>query len=55
MSSSSFPLTTKCNAEYDLVPAWANPALAVLALLTVSFLAMALAALIIRVKSRFQR
>jgi hypothetical protein len=49
-----FPLTTKCNAEYDLVPAWTNPALAVLAVLTVSFLAMALAAVFIHVKSRLQ-
>jgi hypothetical protein len=49
-----FPLTTKCNAEYDLVPAWTNPALAVLAVLTASFLTMALAALFIHVKSRLQ-
>jgi hypothetical protein len=47
-----FPLTTKCNAEYDLVPAWTNPALAVLALLTVCFFGAMLAALFIRVKSR---
>lgn len=47
-----FPLTTKCNAEYDLVPPWTNPALAVLALLTGSFFVMALAALFTRVKSR---
>jgi len=47
-----FPLTTKCNAEYDLVPAWTNPALAVLAVLTMSFFGAMLAALVIRVKSR---
>ncbi|WP_461164092.1 hypothetical protein [Arthrobacter sp. R4-81] len=49
-----FPLTTKCNAEYDMVPLWTNPALAVLALLTASFFGMALAALFIRVKSRLR-
>ena len=47
-----FPLTTKCNAGYDLVPPWTNPALAVLAVLTVSFFGAMLAALFIRVKSR---
>jgi hypothetical protein len=47
-----FPLTTKCNADYDLVPAWTNPALAVLAILTVAFFGAMLAALFIRVKSR---
>lgn len=46
-----FPLTTKCNADYDLVPAWTNPALAVLAILTVAFFGAMLAALFIRVKS----
>lgn len=45
-----FPLITKCTPEYDLVPAWTNPALVVLALLTVPFLAVA--ALFIRVKNR---
>ena len=49
-----FPLTIKCNAEYDLVPPWTNPALAVLALLTLSFFAMALAALFVRVRSRLR-
>ncbi|TLM83227.1 PAS domain-containing protein [Pseudarthrobacter sp. NamE5] len=49
-----FPLTTKCNAEYDLVPPWTNPALAVLALLMVACFAMALATLFIRVKSRLR-
>ncbi|RDV12908.1 hypothetical protein DXK94_00010 [Arthrobacter sp. RT-1] len=49
-----FPLTIKCNAEYDLVPPWTNPALAVLALLTLSFFAMALAVLFVRVRSRLR-
>ncbi|TLM86283.1 hypothetical protein FDW83_00515 [Pseudarthrobacter sp. NamE2] len=43
-----FPLTTKCNAEYDLVPPWINPVLAVLALLTVACFVAMLAALIRR-------
>jgi hypothetical protein len=47
-----FPLTNKCNALYDTVPGWTNPALAVLAILTLSFFAAMLAALFIRLKSR---
>jgi hypothetical protein len=50
-----FPLTTKCNAEYDLVPAWTNPALAILAILTVFFFGAMLAALFIRIRGRVQR
>ncbi|MEU6222566.1 hypothetical protein [Streptomyces sp. NPDC047042] len=30
-----FPLHNKCDADYDLVPAWVNPALVVLTLLIV--------------------
>jgi glucan phosphoethanolaminetransferase (alkaline phosphatase superfamily) len=45
-------LTTKCNAEYDLVPPWTNPALAILAILTASFLAMALASLFVRLRGK---
>lgn len=30
-----FPLSNKCNAHYDLVPAWVNPAIAVFFLLFV--------------------
>lgn len=30
-----FPLSNKCNADYDLVPAWVNPAVAVFVLLCV--------------------
>ena len=44
-----FPLTTKCNAEYDLVPPWTNPALAILAILTVFLIGAMLAALFRRV------
>jgi hypothetical protein len=47
-----FPLANKCNALYDTVPAWTNPMLAVLAILTMSFFAVALATVFIRVKSR---
>lgn len=47
-----FPLTTKCNAEYGLVPPWTNPALAILAILTVSFFGAIFAALFIRIQGR---
>jgi hypothetical protein len=47
-----FPLTAPCNAFYDTVPAWTNPALVVLAILTVSFFAAALGSVFVRVKSR---
>lgn len=30
-----FPLHNKCNEHYDMVPAWVNPAIVVLSLLTV--------------------
>ncbi|MFI6874407.1 hypothetical protein ACIBL6_13270 [Streptomyces sp. NPDC050400] len=30
-TSRAFPLHNRCNADYDLVPAWVNPTLAVLA------------------------
>ncbi|MER5192973.1 hypothetical protein ACWD3J_04095 [Streptomyces sp. NPDC002755] len=36
--SQVFPLHNKCNASYDLVPAWINPTLVVLALLAVGSL-----------------
>lgn len=34
-----FPLHNKCNADYDLVPFWLNPALVFLALLALTFAA----------------
>ena len=34
-----FPLSSKCNADYDLVPAWVNPTVAVLFLLFVASVA----------------
>lgn len=33
-----FPMHNKCNADYDLVPVWVNPAIVVLTLLIVVFL-----------------
>jgi len=36
-----FPLHNKCNAAYDLVPAWVNPALVLLLLLAIACLGMA--------------
>ncbi|RMB57075.1 hypothetical protein [Tessaracoccus antarcticus] len=34
-----YPITGKCNAYYDLVPAWVNPAIAALILMTLLCLA----------------
>lgn len=36
--SQIFPLHNRCNASYDLVPAWINPALVLLALVAVGSL-----------------
>ncbi|MBG0569294.1 hypothetical protein [Actinoplanes aureus] len=36
-----FPLHDRCNADYDLVPAWVNPALVLLAVLVAACLGMA--------------
>lgn len=35
--SQLFPMHNKCNADFDLVPFWVNPALAVFAVLAVAF------------------
>jgi hypothetical protein len=47
-----FPLHNKCNALYDTVPEWINPALVILAALTTLFFVAMLTALFISVKSR---
>jgi hypothetical protein len=36
-----FPLHNKCNADYDLVPVWVNPALLLLVLLVITCLGVA--------------
>ena len=51
-ASQLFPLHNKCNALYDTVPAWINPVLAFLALLTVVFLVAMASTFFVRVKSR---
>lgn len=33
-----FPLSSPCNADFDLVPAWVNPGLVIFAFLTLAFL-----------------
>lgn len=38
-SGKLFPMHNKCNAKYDLVPAWVNPALVGFGVLSVGFLA----------------
>lgn len=40
--SRRFPLHNKCNAEYDLVPVWINPALVLLLLLAITCLGVAI-------------
>lgn len=35
--SQVFPMHNKCNADFDLVPFWVNPALVIFAVLTVAF------------------
>lgn len=47
-----FPLTSKCNVAYDLVPPWINPTLATLALLTVSFFVAMLVAMVRGLRSQ---
>ena len=47
-----FPLHNKCNADYDTVPFWVNPSLAILAILVLLFLALSIAAAIARWTSR---
>ncbi|MFD9392488.1 hypothetical protein ACFWBB_17770 [Streptomyces sp. NPDC060000] len=45
--SQVFPLHNKCNASYDLVPAWVNPTLVLLALLAVGSLIIGVGLLIV--------
>ncbi|MFM9615450.1 hypothetical protein DF268_31170 [Streptomyces sp. V2] len=40
-SQKIFPLHAKCNANVDLVPAWINPTIVALALLSIAFLCVA--------------
>jgi hypothetical protein len=46
-----FPLHDKCNADYDLVEAWVNPALVILTVLTAAFLTAFIVTLIHWVKT----
>lgn len=47
-----FPLSNKCNADYDLVPPWINPLLLLLAAATLAFLALSIDSFIALRKSR---
>lgn len=47
-----FPLHNKCNANYDVVPPWINPALVIFAILAVTCLILLIVALIQRAKAR---
>jgi hypothetical protein len=42
-----FPLHEKCNADYDMVPAWVNPAIVVLGVLGVVLLVAQIASAIV--------
>ncbi|MEU9432273.1 hypothetical protein [Streptomyces sp. NPDC048252] len=53
--SQLFPLHNKCNASYDLVPAWVNPMLVLLALLAVAGLIAAVWATVVRLRRLWQR
>ncbi|MGW5214646.1 hypothetical protein ACWEQO_26540 [Streptomyces sp. NPDC004051] len=44
-----FPLHNKCNAEFDLVPAWVNPTVSSLAFLTATGAGMAVVTGVTRV------
>ncbi|MET8170712.1 hypothetical protein ABZT34_41910 [Streptomyces sp. NPDC005329] len=50
-----FPLHNKCNASYDLVPAWVNPTLVLLALLAVGSLITGVSLLIVAVSRTISR
>ena len=45
-------VSTKCHADYDLVPGWVNPALVVLAVLAVTCLAYAVRLAVIRRRTK---
>jgi hypothetical protein len=47
-----FPLHNKCNADYDLVPGWTNPALVILAVLAALLLLAFCVSLTTTVKRR---
>lgn len=49
-----FPLSNHCNADYDMVPSWVNPAVAVLSLLVLASLT-GLVVVLVRQKARTQR
>ncbi|MET7655509.1 hypothetical protein [Streptomyces sp. NPDC005486] len=52
--SQAFPLHNKCNASYDLVPAWINPALVLFFAVAVGSLLVAVWTTVVRVR-RFWR
>ncbi|MGW5561523.1 hypothetical protein ACWER9_30435 [Micromonospora sp. NPDC003944] len=51
-SSRWFPLHDRCNATYDLVPAWVNPALVLLSLLAVLCIGVAVWLAVVRYHTR---
>jgi hypothetical protein len=49
-----FPLHDKCNAGYDMIPAWVNPALVIFSVLTVAFICAMVASEVKHVKAQRQ-
>ncbi|MFI5928893.1 hypothetical protein ACIA3K_23385 [Micromonospora sp. NPDC051543] len=54
-SSRWFPLRDRCNATYDLVPVWVNPALVLLSLLAVSCIGAAVWLAVVRHRTTTSR
>lgn len=50
--SQIFPLHNKCNANYDMVPIWVNPALIIFAALALTFLIAAAAPALARINNQ---
>jgi hypothetical protein len=48
--SQVFPMHNKCNADFDLVPFWVNPALVIFAVLTVAFVVALIMSIVRAVK-----
>ncbi|MDJ0318647.1 hypothetical protein [Arthrobacter antibioticus] len=46
-----FPLHNKCNAAYDMIPVWVNPALVIFAVLTATFVCAFIVAAAKRLKA----
>lgn len=50
-----FPMHNRCNAQYDLVPAWVNPALVIFAVASAVFLVAFIASATPHLARKFRR